>query len=259
MKRVFIAGVPRTGSMWTFNVTRSLLKASGKDILPKESDPLINENKVLNEAYTSEFGVNTVYCIKTHNFLNNDLPETKVIVNYRDVRDSMISYIRFMKLEKVDNFFEKAKEILSNHITDTNYYFEEHKNNLKIKFNDILHNPISVIKDINNYLSLNVEEEQIFSIEGKFSKKNISKLIEKLEKVSVLSSGFFKDKSSIETYQKVRNRDGSYRVLDRKTNFQTNHITSKKDGEWVKYFNSQQREEINNLASEWLNKHNFQI
>lgn len=260
MKRVFIAGTPRTGSMWTYNVTRALLESAGKIILPKEI-PIHkrDEAKAIRDAYASAPAENTVYCIKTHLLLKNDLPETKIITNYRDVRDTMISFVRFMKIENDDNFFKVAKHILTEHMKQTDYFFEKHSNNLRLRFNDIGSDPVRTIKCINKYLELHVKEDQILRIKEKFTKERVRKLIEKMDRVAISDQGQIDGEENSNAYKLLRGPDGRYRVFDNETSFQTNHITSKNDGEWVRYFTQQQRLEINNRVSDWLAKYNFQL
>jgi hypothetical protein len=260
MKRIFIAGTPRTGSMWTMNVTRALLKSAGKTVLPKEHPKdYKDEGKIIQEAFTYEPVEKTLYCLKTHRFLRNDLPETKIITNYRDVRDTMISYIRFMKQEKDDNLFEVAKKTVIAHMEQTDFYFEQHTDNLRIRFNDILNDPIRIINIINNYLALNVEEAQVLRIKEEYSKEKVSNLIKKLDKISASGSGAIQSKENNKAYQILIGPKGRYRLRDKETHFQTNHITSKKDGEWTEYFTSQQREEINEMVSGWLERYSFQL
>ena len=164
-----------------------------------------------------------------------------------------------MQMENVDNFFEVAKLILSDHMKGTDHFFEKHSNNLRIRFSDMTSDPVRVIKSIDDYLELNAEEDQILQIKENFSKERVSKLIEKLNKVPVSDQGQIYGEENINAYQLLRGPDGRYRVLDNETRFQTNHITSKKEGEWIEYFTAQQQLEINNLVAEWLEKYNFQL
>jgi len=258
--RIFIAGTPRTGSMWTYNVTRALLESEGNTILPAETPAHEKEEmKAIQEAYASEPAENTVYCIKTHLLLKSGLPKTKIITNYRDVRDTMISFIRFMQMEKVDNFFEFAKKILSGHMQQTDYFFEKHPGSLKIRFTDIASDPVKIINGINEYLGLHAEEDQILRIKEKFSKARVSKLIERLNKVSFSARGQIIGEENTNAYKLLGSSEGKYRVFDNETGFQTCHITSWKDGEWKVYFTPQQRLEINALVAEWLKKYNFPL
>ena len=95
-KIVWIASIPRAGSMWTYNVTRGLLQADGKDVQPQsipKSDKKVFElatQALQNTAPTS------VYVLKTRACIRSDIQKSSYITTVRDVRDALISWMRFM-------------------------------------------------------------------------------------------------------------------------------------------------------------------
>ncbi len=88
---VFIAGMPRSGSMWVYNVTRALIRSCGKIPVPENMPP--DDESRINNAFKIQLGDNEVYIIKTHKVLKPGLPGVKIIYTYRDVRDAMLSYM----------------------------------------------------------------------------------------------------------------------------------------------------------------------
>jgi hypothetical protein len=243
--------------MWTYNVTRALLEKEGFDLIPREIPT--SELDLIEEAFAKAIGPGRIYCIKTHKLLKCDLNDTKIITNYRDVRDSMLSFMKFMRLEKTDNFFDTAMKIIKGQMTTTDYYFTHFTTNLRIRYDDIVSEPMGVIKLINKYLGLKVGQRQMLVIEERFSKKNVKKLLSNLDKVAVSKQGEIKDDKSSVHYDTVRNRDGTYRIFDKKTAFQTYHITEQGSRNWKDYFSSEQQDEINNAVSDWLVKYGFTI
>lgn len=260
MKRVFIAGTPRTGSMWTYNVIRAMLDVAGYDVLPKEMPSQTpDEIQLINEAYTTHIGENQVYCIKTHQLLKSGLPDTLIITNYRDVRESMLSFIKFMHLDNVGDLLETAVNVMNGHMATTDYYFSQHTNNLKVRYDDMVVEPLNVLLEINTYLGLWLDREELERINDRFSKKNVSKLLNNLDSVAVSKEGLIREEQDAERYEAVPNPDGSFRVYDRKTSFQSNHITSRNNQEWRVFFTPEQQKAINELAAEWLERYGFSL
>jgi len=252
--RVFVAGASRTGSMWIYNITRALITASGKTPLP-ESVP-VQEQPLIDKIYTLPSRNDEVFCIKTHTCLQPNLPHTKIIMTYRDVRDSMLSFMRFMKMTDFSQALKAAKNMME--ITD--FYFNQHRENiLHIRYNDIVERPLHIVDGINRFLHLRVGQAQVQEINNHFAKKNIQKLITKLTDAAVQRDGCLDRKFQSEEFGVTQNTDKSYRILDKKTGFQTNHITSKQDGEWKDVFTEDEQRKLLDLTSGWLQKHGFSI
>ena len=67
------------------------------------------------------------------------------------------------------------------------------------------------------------------------------------------------DPEKLKDYETVNNIDGSFRIIDKKTRFQSNHITSRKEGEWCDVLLEEQKEEEMKVASDWLNKYGLSL
>lgn len=212
---VLVAGPSRTGSMWTYNVTRALLLASGKNILPH--DP-INEVAAANKAVANaaKMAPGDAYCVKAHVLPKKEPPPSvKIINNYRDVRDAMLSYMRFMRLSDFEKGLQVAREMMS----DTDHYFQYQWHNIiHIRYDDLIANPVAIIQQIDSFLGLGVALDEIEAIAMRFARHNVRKVLKRLEQVAVESNGRIEDEAR-EKYVSLTNLDGSYRVFDKETNF----------------------------------------
>jgi hypothetical protein len=252
---VFVAGMPRAGSMWTYNIVRELYKYKNLIVLPDQIPT--TEPALIKEALSSHDLINQVYCIKTHSKLPNPLPthhQVKIICNYRDVRDAGLSFMRF-----IHGDYDIAINAMMGMMQLTNYFINTFDNNLfLIRFDRINTEPVKTIDEICDFLELDVPHDAILKIEKKFNKDAVKKHIDKLSGVNI-QQGEILDEKQQHKYDAVGNLDGTYIVFDKETSFQSNHITSKEDGEWREYFTEQQREQINVRCSKWLLKYGFEI
>jgi len=252
---VLVAGPPRTGSMWTYNVTRALLLVSGKNILPHDLfDEVAAANKAV--ANAAKMAPGDTYCIKAHVLPKKQPPlSVKIINNYRDVRDAMLSYMRFMRLSDFEKGLQVAREMMS----DTDHYFQyQWHNMIHIRYDDLIANPVAIVQQIDSFLGLNVALDEIEAIAMRFARHNVREMLKQLEQVVVESNGQIEGEAH-EKYASLANLDGSYRIFDKETNFQTNHITSDKPGEWRNVFTREQQEKLLQITSSWLNRYGFKL
>jgi hypothetical protein len=252
---VFVAGMSRAGSMWTYNIVRELYKQKKIATLPDQIP--LNESNLISEAFSSDPSNAQVYCIKTHFNLPHPLPtkhQVKIICNFRDVRDAGLSFNRF-----VHSDYSTVINAMKGMMGATDYYLNTFKDIvMPIRFDSIQNEPSDTINRICEYLDLNVSDKTKADIELKFSKKSVKKQIDKLSDIKV-KEGEIKGAKYQNNFAAVSNLDGSYRVFDKETSFQSNHITSKKDGEWRDFFSEEQKKEINDISKEWLSKYGFDI
>lgn len=252
---VFVAGMSRAGSMWTYNIVRELYKKKKFIILPDKIP--VSESDLISEALNSNVIDNQVYCVKTHSILHKPLPtkhEVKIICNYRDVRDAGLSFMRFMHGD-----YAGVPNAMMGMMQTTDYYINTFTDNLlSIRFDDIINEPAFTINNICEFLDLDVSEKVKLDIENKFSKSSVKKHIDKLSDIKI-KQGVVRGTKHQNNYAAVGNFDGTYRIFDKETSFQSNHITSKKDGEWKDLFTEEQKEQINNISREWLLKYGFSV
>ena len=84
--------------MWTYNVARASIRRMSITLIP-DTDVPVDEKQLLRAALQYGAITRDCYCIKTHEYLPLDVPNTRIICNYRDVRDAMLSHMRFMHLD----------------------------------------------------------------------------------------------------------------------------------------------------------------
>jgi len=252
---VFVAGMPRAGSMWTYNVVRAIFEIKGWSVLPREIP--VNEHPLIKSALASEQKENEVYCIKTHAPLKSSLPtkhDVRIINNIRDVRDAFLSFMRFMHVD-----YEAGLQTMMGMMQLTDYYSTQFGDNLlSVRFEDLTNTPQNVLDNIAGFLKLDLTEAEKKEILQKFDKSNIQKKLQELPKVES-DARILADPEHISKYDSVMNRDGTYRTYEKATGFQSNHITSSTDGEWKTYFDKSKVEQIIGLSREWLLRYGYKV
>ena len=252
---VFVAGMPRAGSMWTFNVVRSIFETKGWSVLPKEIP--INEHALIKEALLSEQKENVVYCIKTHLPLKSPLPtkhEVRVINNIRDVRDACLSFMRFMHAD-----YDAGLHAMMSMMKISDYYLTQFgKDMLSVRYEDLSKTPLEVLESICGFLKFDLSENEKSEILHKFDKSNIRKKLQEMPKVQPDAPALI-DPEQSSKFQPLKNRDGTYRTYEKATGFQSNHITSSGDGEWKTYFDKSKTDKLIELSRDWLLKYGYEV
>lgn len=248
---IFVTGMARSASMWTYNISRELIRSSGKTPLPENMQN--DEALRINQAFKTHLKDDEYYIIKTHNILEHGLPGVKIIFTYRDVRDAMLSYMRFMHC----GFNQGIKAMIA-HMETTDYYFENHNNNItRLRYDDIISTPTKVVTEIGDFINCSVSKEKAQVIANQYSKENVKEIINNFEKIAITPKSNINDLKK--HFEVSRNIYGNLRLIDKKTRFQTNHITSKKEGEWRDIFSDEQKKEVMRLTRSWLLKYDFPI
>lgn len=253
---VFVAGMPRAGSMWTYNVVRAIFEARGWSVLPKEIP--VSEHALIKEALLSEQKDKQVYCIKTHLPLKSPLPTkhaVKIISNVRDVRDACLSFMRFMHAD-----FEAGIGAMMGMMKITDNYLAQFGNNLlSVRFEDLVKTPLDVLNNISGFLKIDLSESEKEKIIQRFDKSSIQKKLQEMPKVESKENTQSNDVGQGSKFEAVKNRDGTFRTYDKATGFQSNHITSVHDGEWKTCFDKKQVEQLISLSGNWLLKHGYKV
>ncbi len=255
---IAVAGMPRSGSMWTYNVVRALITAAGKTPLPPHTQiPLssVENIELLKKALNTKTFGNEMYCIKLHYRINSTTPRLKIICNYRDVRESVLSFMRFMHCDFAQGI-QTAGDMMS--MVDF-YHTHQNKDILLIRYDEIKSTPIKLLKRISNFLNVTVPQNTISTINTRFSLKQVKNMLNTLQEIPVAKNGSFSDTHRQQDFEVLSNVDGSFRILDKATGFQSNHITSKNDNEWRTFFTRRQKEILMEKTSDWLIKYNFSL
>ena len=245
--RIIISSMPRSGSMWAYNVTRALIESAAMEVepgeVPSETAPFII--KAVKEPVSD----NKVFCLKTHHVLAEGLEDTLIITTYRDIRDVLLSHMRFMRVD-----FEQALEGVKEWTRTTDVYFQRKSSNiLKIRYSEITSSPLNVIRRIDHFIGTKASFEDIAQINQRFSKKNVKKAIEQFE--AIPADQIKANTAAFELLKKPG--DNCYRVFDKATGFQTGHISSEKDGEWRQVLTEAQQQRLTAKTADWLEKYGF--
>lgn len=233
-KLVLIASMPRSGSMWTYNVARELLGKSGLTVKP-DSMLLTDEDQMRSiGAAMRNQDRNEIHCIKTHlslDFAEQALAHTRILTPYRDPRDAVLSFTRFMGVD-LDHGLKAAREMMS--VTD--YYLSLPDEIVcGFKYEDMIRDPRKAIGKIAEFLGIPACEEEIETIDDMFCKANVKTLIENIGNEIV-----------------GRNPGGEIRKIDRKTGFQTAHIAAEDGKSWSDVFSEAGKAKLRSLTHDWL-------
>jgi hypothetical protein len=226
-KCYWITGTPRTGSMWTTNIVRGIFDLSGFNVLPKEFqtdeakwEDIFLRNVINNESDQDRF------VLKGHNKLKTSLPKTKFIVNKRNPYEICASYFEFMKsdLQTAVNVAKALKEAISH------YGAVGPEKCLFIEYNDIIDRPGDVIQQLSEYCQVKLSFAQQQELTQRFSKENVKRQIDEGRRAVTAGSNDF-------TIFRTKNH---IRSFDKKTGFQSGHVSNRKSGQWRSAFSSSQ-------------------
>ena len=234
---IWIASVPRTGSMWTTNVIREIHKISEFNVFPKNMIQLEKDwfNFYNDNAPFDKNELNR-YVIKIHSKLTVIPPRSKIVVNIRNPYEICASYKDFMKCN-----LEKSINVAVNLSNWIKYYKNLEKNILYIKYEHIENNAKDVIANLAKFCEIELTSNQNEYINSKYSKKNIQEIIKKNDN----EIKYQKNENLLINEKKiVKFQDGSYRSFDLNTGFQSGHISQRKTGEWNKMFTIEEKKII---------------
>ncbi len=240
-KAVIVAGSPRTGSMWTFNVTRELLRLAGHSVTPAEV-PNNDEGMVdhLRDVLKNPHAEG-ICTLKVHCRLPQT-PETRFIINHRDMHDVLISLMRFKNIS-----FEEGLEAISSIKTTDDYYTNFSTDiGLQLQYAEITNNPMRAAKSIVRFLELDLQGNDVDGVIEKYSKESVKRRIADVEKniMERDSKG-----QHISPDELVLRKSGKHRAFDLETGFQSGHVSDYEDGDWKSILTSGQQEQLNDLLS----------
>jgi len=239
--------------MWTYNVTRRLLKASGYKPLPEKIP--VDDKVAIQESLKRNPGKKGVFCFKTHRRIEPIAPEMKIICPYRDVRDAMYSYMKFMQCP-----FQRALKAVRGMMENSDYYLKQKADNIfPLRYDEIVNSPKITIGKIAGFLELKVADSAIKETAAALSRERMRKYLKGLDGVKVDEAGKLQSKAQAMRYAAVPRFDGSHRIYDHSTGFQSNHITTGKEGEWREQLTTEQQKALMELTAPWLKKYGFPL
>lgn len=234
---IWVASIPRTGSMWTANVVKEIFTKSNFNTYPKQTIP--SDIETINFFYKNALhdqNRNNRYVFKVHVKLNSDLSRSKIIFNIRNPYEVCASHYQFMRC-KLDEAIKNAG--FSFKFFD--FYSNKKIELLKINFEDIEYKPVEIIKKISIFCETEISDEKLSLINQKLKKENIKKIIRRNDdkiKKKILN------KEIIIPNEIVKINKDNYRSFDIETGFQTNHISKKSNKNWRKLFSSSDIDKI---------------
>ena len=251
---VWVTGMPRSGSMWTFNVTRMLLRNHYK-VVPE----LVPHYESVMERVACEVIVdgppNTVAVVKQHKQIRQEMPYSRFICTRRDPRDALLSFMRFMRCD-----FEAGLVAFQSMIEISDYYrtFPAEKI-LILEYHDIVTHPIKTIKRIAAFLGLDLPSTTIDDIEKRFQKEHVAKTLSKLhqEVESKISQHKPLNQHNIIHLEGGEESKKEFRIFDPNTGFQTSHVSSYTPGGWRKQLTPSQQSIIKHRFGHWLEQNGY--
>ena len=234
----WIAGTPRTGSMWTTNITRQIFKVSGYNVLP---DKLYKSEKdyikrYINSSLTETSSSNR-YVYKVHNKLKLNMPRSKYIINIRNPYEILTSFYQFMNCD-----LERAIHVAKNHSNLNDYYSQmSQKDLLKIKYEDIELNAISIVKEISSFIEIDLTMANIELISDKFTKDKVQLNIKKFD--ADLQKKI-KETGKVNKNEVIVLSPTNIRAFDTNTGFQSGHISNRSSSEWRDVFSKNEVKKI---------------
>ena len=168
---IWVATVPRTGSMWTSNVIKELFKCKNFFVFPEKQ--FVSDLDWLNFYKTDVlFSQNKFnrFVLKIHEKLTKVPPRSKLVTNLRNPYDVCASYHEFMKCD-LDESIKLAQSLLS----FVNHYKSLAENIFLIRYEEIENKPLELIKKLATFCELLLSEDEINKIYKKYEKNIIKK------------------------------------------------------------------------------------
>jgi len=248
-KIVWIVGMGRSGSMWTFNAVRALAKACGLETMPATVPADESEN--LRAARTAGTGVDPrqLWVLKSHKQIpQTGFPGSRFIATRRDPRDILISQMRFADLD----FAGALKAAVYYAQTADHYRRFPDRVRLELSYPDIVGDPTGTCYTIAAFLGLGPSRESVEAVVRTFSKERVKNLIEGLggkEQSETSAAGDSKT---------VLRVDRNARLYDTGTGFQSGHVSDYRDGDWRRILSADQQIRMNRALHRWLVANGFE-
>jgi hypothetical protein len=187
-----------------------------------------------------------VICIKVHSRFAGNLPGLKVLCNLRDVRDVIVSYMRFMRCG-----FDEAIEGFGDSMTLADYYLHEAGfDALDVRYENVMQRAAETVMRIGSFIGFPVSPDQAALIANDYARDKIKSYVAELDRGANII-----ETHPADTIQ--RNLDGSVRRYDEVTGFQSGHVSESQGGEWRTLLDSSQQARLMALTGKWLTRHGY--
>ena len=227
---IWVATIPRTGSMWTSNIIKEIFTTANYDTYPKnviKSD--IDSLKFFETSIVKDQNKLNKYVLKIHVKLATLPYRSKIVTNIRNPYDICASYHEFMKCD-----LERSISVAADLLNYLNHYKKLNNNIFLIRYENIEKNPKLLIKQLAEYFEVSINDQQVNEIDNKFNKDAIIKLIKKNDNEMKIKN------QDVDQEKIIKLKNGHQRFFDITTGFQSGHISKRKTGEWKKNFSEKE-------------------
>lgn len=252
-KVVWVAGMPRSGSMWTFNVVRELVRHAGFRVLPEEIQLSDQDSAAYaNREIPANRDPGAIFILKMHAFLHSLPSNNLVITNMRDIRDALMSFMRFMHVD-----FDQALGAYKGNMRLADHYlaFPEAQRMI-LRYEELTASPAETVARIAARMGIDIDDSAADEIAATFSKEKVKALTESKDRqYQRTSEGAQLPAGEI----LLRRGDGTPATIDRKTGFQSNHVSDYQDGTWRQSLSEDQIGALENTFSDWLVRNGYAV
>jgi hypothetical protein len=251
-KVVWIASAQRTGSSWAYHVAKSILVAGGYKLVGPGRGVEPRAVPGFARAVIQQDRPGVAACLKTHLPLKLDIPRTRYIVTYRDVRDSMLSWMRVTGGNFIQGL-QSAQEMMA--LTD-HYLQAPDDVGLKLRYDEITVTPALAVQRIAQFLAVPFAPDAVARMVEELDRDRIASRLARFEETvrQKLAAG-----ESLPEWAVLKGPNGKTRYIDWEHGFQTGHVTSQRDGEWRDVLAPEEQARLLALTRDWLRRHGFAV
>lgn len=247
-KVVWVVGMGRSGSMWTFNASRALVNACGLEVMPITVPTDDTENHREGLAGLANRDPKRLWVLKSHKrIVEGRAPNSKFIATRRDPRDILVSQMRFADLD-----FEGALEAAAYYTKVADHYRQfPDRIRLELSYPDVVNDPIGTCSKIASFLGLSPSPDSVRAIVQAYSKERVKNLIDGL--------GSRESSESLGASRTVLRVDKNARLYDTGTGFQSGHVSDYRDGDWRQLLPPEQRARMHRRLKRWLVANGYDV
>lgn len=235
---VWIATNARTGSMWTTNVAREIVRAEGFAPLPETRSVREPETLAYGERHVVE-GRPGVAVLKVHRRVP-PLPRSIGLITQRDVRDAFMSFMRFMQL----SFSEALARYPAAALAHSPERLFEGDRRYLVQYTMIRDHPAEAVHLIAGFMGAERATSRSEDIAAMFTKSAVKRRVDAAE-IDLRTRGNPGD--AIEDGRLIVLTPTNWRARDKETGFQSGHVSDYHDGDWRWLLSAEQQSGLNAL------------
>ena len=128
-----------------------------------------------------------------------------------------------------------------------------------MRYEQVTKAPETCVLEIASFIGVEIPRSSVIRIVEQFSQENVRILLDSIAKLRTTKSGDIIGARNKTRFTTTKNPDGTLRVFDKKTSFQTKHITSNHEREWETVLSETEKERLQALRKDWLHKYDFEL